>query len=71
MSNTDRCETTSGRFRCDHSAGHDGECETEDRSGPRIGTPIKIVLSARNVQASKRDGAGPNLPSEFGKKGAG
>lgn len=54
-----RCETTSGKYRCDKDAGHGGECETQDR--PMV-PPRELVLERLRFFAEQ---AVPYVPGDL------
>lgn len=41
-----RCTTTSGSYRCKHTAGHEGDCESDDASSFPFG-PYRDGLRGR------------------------
>lgn len=50
MARSDRCPTSSGAFRCDRPAGHDGECVTRETSKAWVGPAARSVTHVRSLQ---------------------
>jgi hypothetical protein len=70
MTIANRCPTSSGAFRCDHSAGHPGECVTRAPAPPWVGPASRRMTHVDMLQRIGVDSIKRESASEMPRVGA-